>query len=294
MEFTDKTETPVFLDCLPPQIRREIIAISSHRRGGISSISEIHLCVGVASSMLCNGQRTRLFSHVSAEQVRQTLVRICSGAVYAYRDTISEGFVSMGGGVRVGIGAHARYSGGNLIGVSNASSLVFRIPSVHTSLLDRLYSAWKDTSRGMLIYSVAGGGKTTAIRDLSAFIAKKEKKRVAVIDERCEFIEKECSDAGVVLLRGYERKKGVEIALRTLAPEIIVIDELGARDESVGILESLLSGVKVLATAHAGCESELVRRTALSPYINAGVFDVLFGIFHTDNVYSYEKKKIIC
>ena len=293
METKNEIKKHSFTSYLPSGIRREAEAILSKRVGGVSSVSELHLCIGRGSSLLSDGERINLMSGVTESEIRQTLVRICSGAVYAFRDTISEGYVSIEGGVRVGIGAQARYSGGRLVGVSNVNSLLFRIPSAHSSLIDRLYEAWCDVRRGMLIYSVAGGGKTTAIRDLSVQIAKREKKRVAVVDERCEFIVNECSSAGIMLLRGYERRKGVEIALRTLAPQVIVIDELGAREESCGIIESLLSGVTVLATAHAAHEDELVRRTALAPYINAGIFDITFGIFHTDNAYTFKSRKII-
>ena len=293
METKNEIKKHSFTSYLPSGIRREAEAILSKRVGGVSSVSELHLCIGRGPSLLSGGERIHLMSGVTESEIRQTLVRICSGAVYAFRDTISEGYVSIEGGVRVGIGAQARYSGGRLVGVSNVNSLLFRIPSAHSSLIDRLYEAWCDVRRGMLIYSVAGGGKTTAIRDLSVQIAKREKKRVAVVDERCEFIVNECSSAGIMLLRGYERRKGVEIALRTLAPQVIVIDELGAREESCGIIESLLSGVTVLATAHAAHEDELVRRTALAPYINAGIFDITFGIFHTDNTYTFKSRKII-
>ena len=294
METKHKLAQPRFLDCLPGAIRRETEAVLSHRPGGVTAVSQIHLCLGRGSSLLVGRDRMKLFSRVSEKDIRTALVRVCSGAVYACRDTISEGYVSIGDGVRVGIGGQARYSEGKLIGVSNVTSLVFRIPTAHSSLIDRLYGAWTESRRGMLIYSVAGGGKTTALRDLCTLIARKDKKRVAVIDERCEFMESECCDAGIMLLRGYERRKGVEIALRTLEPQIIAIDEIGARDESRGIIESLLSGVSVLATAHASCEEELVKRTALAPYINVGIFDILFGIFHTDNTYSCEYKKIVC
>ena len=283
-----------FLDYMPGGIRREIEAILSHREGGAASVCEVHLCVGNTSSLLIGAQRVRLYTSLATSDMRQCFFRICSGSVYAHRDTVSEGYVSIGGGIRVGIGAQARYSGGRLVGVCNVNSLLFRIPSASCSLIDRLYSAWEQSKRGMLIYSVAGGGKTTAIRDLSSLIARREKRRVCVIDQRCEFLESECANAGIMLLRGYERGKGVEIALRTLSPEVVVIDEIGARSESLGIIESLLSGVKVLATAHAREEGELVKRAALSPYISAGVFDVLLGIFHTDNTYSCDWKKIVC
>ena len=278
------------LIALPPFLRSEIKRVCRMRRGGESSVGEIHLSVGKRSSVLSHGERIYLSSRVTEDDMRVVFDGICGGALYVHRDTIKDGYVSLGGGIRVGVCGRARYESGRLVGVSEVTSLVFRIPSAESSVTDELLSLWEGAERGMLIYAPPGGGKTTALRSLVSRIGRS--RRVAVVDERCEFIAEECAEWGIDLLRGYKRADGVEIALRTLAPEVIAVDEIGARQESEAVVDSLNSGIRILATAHASSEEEVKRRGSLAPFFKYGIFDVLVGIFNTDGVYRVKSVKI--
>ena len=279
-------------DAVPRRAAYEIERIASQRCSGVGGISELHLCVGRKSSLIIERERVFLGCPVSADDMRDTVARLCEGAVYAHRDTISAGYISMPSGVRVGIVGRARYENDRAVGISEVSSLVFRVPTQSSSLLPELYSAWERTERGMLVYAKAGVGKTTALRSLSAEIALREKVRIVVVDERCEFSREECEARGIVLMRGYRRAQGMEIALRTMSPDIIVVDEIGAHAESVGMVHSLNSGVKLIATAHANTRESLYKRMGLAPFFEAGAFDTLFGIFYTDATYSSKMEKI--
>ena len=90
------------------------------------------------------------------------------------------------------------------------------------------------------------------------------------------------------------RADGMEIALRTMSPSIIAVDEIGARRESDAMVESLNSGIKIIATAHARDRCELEKRGGLAPFLKAGAFDVFFGIFHTDAGYSCKIEDLVC
>ena len=278
---------------LPVHIKKEIFRIASSRRGGISSIGEIRLCAGPASSVLSHGERVFLGMTVSAAEIEVVVNRLCDGALYAHRETLSDGYISVGNGVRVGVCGQARYDSERLIGICEVTSLVFRIPSGECSVADQIYEAWQKTDRGMLIYAKPGGGKTTALRSLvSRVAAGRNGARVAVVDERCEFSEDECRRLGIHLLRGYKRALGMEIALRTLAPDVSAVDEIGSKTESESMMESLSSGVKILATAHASSRAELFSRVTAVPFFERKIFDVLVGIFNTDGTYRVETEEI--
>ena len=204
---------------------------------------------------------------------------LCEGAVYAHRECIKAGYISLAGGIRVGIGGTAGYDGGALVGISEISSLVFRIPTGVFSEIGTVYEVYKKCERGMLIFSPPGVGKTTALRSLAGLIGGgREAEQVAVVDERCEFDIEDYENSSVDILRGYKRETGIEIALRTLSPSVIILDEIGRRKEAEAMLESLNSGVKIIASAHAKCYSELRMRTAIIPFLENGVFDAFVGI----------------
>ena len=263
---------------LPQGIAFEIDRLCISRAKGSAEISEIRLRAYGRSSVILLGERVFLSSRPSLEDMRRTVAQICGGALFAHRSSISEGYVTLDGGVRVGIVGQARYERGELIGVSDVTSLVFRIPTGKCLFSERLLEEFVSAERGMLIYSRAGVGKTTALRALAGMIGRIDGENVAVIDERGEFIPEDYLDSSVDLLKGYKRARGIEIALRTLSPSVIVIDELGGAEEILSMLDFMNSGVRILATAHAGSYGELCRRQSLSLLFERGIFDRTVGI----------------
>lgn len=281
------------LEYLPSAISREIKRIVASRVGGISSLGEIRLCVGRGSSIISHGERLHIHTEVTDSDMRASVNKLCDGAVYAHRETLSDGYVSIDGGIRVGVCGNARYESDRLVGVADISSLVFRIPTQKCSFTNELLEAFRTAECGMLIYAPPGGGKTTALRSLvSAIASGKDSKRVVVVDERCEFFAEDCYAAGIHLLRGYKRGEGIEIAIRTLSPEIIAVDEIGAREEGAYMLDSLNSGVPLIATAHAKSLEELKKRSGLKPFFEREIFDVFAGIFNTDGTFRVKIEKL--
>ena len=281
----------MIFSALPSRAVAAIKRICSGRVGGIGGISELHISVGQRSSVLLGRERIFLMTEITPPDMQSIVSKLCNGAIYAHRDTITSGYISLDFGVRVGICGTARYESAGIVGVSDISSLIFRIPTGGSALLPQLKESWRQSTRGMLIYARAGVGKTTALRSLVSAISEVDG-RVAVIDERCEFSTEECRRLGVVHLRGYGRYDGMEIALRTMSPDVIVIDEIGSRGESERMLDHLNSGVRLLATAHAQSARQALLRPGVQVLIENGIFDVLFGIFNTDGTYRCEIERL--
>lgn len=270
---------------LPPAMARELLRLAEGRCGGLASVREVRVRRASPSEAMIGSERIFFTSRPSAAELDEALCRITAGGLYAHRDTIREGYLSMDGGVRVGISGRARYDGGEVVGISDISSLVFRIPGHVCDFSEQIEAAWRGgVERGMLIYSPPGVGKTTALRHLAGYLGGECGLRVAVVDERCEFDLSDYPTAGVDILSGYRKSAGVEIATRTLAPEVIIIDELGAED-SDGILSVVSCGVPVIATAHGGSIDELSSRPGIKRLINEGIFDVFVGIRNTPPTY---------
>ncbi len=266
------------MNILPRSTADEIIKLCCGRGRDTDAVSEIRLRSVGKSSFKIDGERIDLCSEPNASELERTFHLLCGGALYAHRDTVREGFISYEGGVRVGICGEARYEGGELIGISNISSLIFRIPLKVRPDIGAVKAAWKNCSRGMLIYSPPGFGKTTSLRMLAHYIAGSEKRELAIIDTRREFCAEDYAHQSVDILSGYRRDAGLDIALRTLSPDVIMVDEIGGVREAEAMLESLNSGVKVIATAHAASLGDLKKRKNLSAFFENEIFDTFVGI----------------
>ena len=103
-------------------------------------------------------------------EILQILERICNNSIYAYKNQICNGFITIKGGHRVGITGTAVVDDNEVINMKDINSLNFRIAreikGVSNKLLDQIVDKKNDTIYNTLIVSPPGKGKTTILRDL--------------------------------------------------------------------------------------------------------------------------------
>ena len=93
----------VVLEVLPSSLSREIRSVAGDRVGGLSSVSEIRVRSGGICSLVFSEGQLPLQTRVGEGELYSILSRLTDSSLYAYRDTITHGFISMPRGVRVGV-----------------------------------------------------------------------------------------------------------------------------------------------------------------------------------------------
>ena len=220
---------------------------------------------------VCGGGRNiPLDAAVSADELEEILLRACGGSLYAVADSIKQGYLPAGEGVRIGVSGEWTQGG-----IRNISSLAIRIPhriSVDVSPLRELLDRLGD-GRGLLVFSPPMGGKTSLLREIARELSSGERPlRVVVVDTRCELgFSLGEGDLCLDLLCGYPRREGIEIASRTLGAEAVVCDEIGAGDCDA-IRELHGGGVPLIATAHAATLGDLLSKRGISELHRDGIF----------------------
>ena len=271
----------------PERIGAELFRVLRGRRCGFEELREIRVRAGGRCSVTVGEENIPLFESVSPDECELFVRELCDGALYAHRDSIASGYITLDGGVRVGICGFARYDDDRLVGVSDTRSLVFRFPGGKCEFGENIYAIWQQgVGSGMLIYSPPGVGKTTALRSLARSIGgDRHPQHVCVVDERCEFSEEDYMGCEVDILKGYKRRAGLEIATRTMSAEVVMIDEIGG-DDAREIYDIVRCGIPLIATAHADSYEELLCKGSIAPLIDAGAFDVFVGIKRVGGAYS--------
>lgn len=267
------------LSLLPHGIAAEIAALSCGQHRFWERLQELRLRAPGRSALVFGQRQRPLSSRMDAAEMDALLLKLCGGSRYAFEECILQGYLPFEGGVRVGVCGRARYEAGELRGICEISSLVIRFPHAPCAAQIPVLEAFSRAKRGLLIYSAPGVGKTTALRALALALGRRNPPmRVVVIDERLEFSPEEYADAAVDILRGYHRLSALQIAHRSMNPEVVVLDEIGGQAEAEGLSSLLRGGAIAVATAHAASLADVYERGALRSFFEREIFDVFLGI----------------
>ncbi len=267
--------------------------LSPRLRGAVQSLSgsdtyriqEIRLRAGRPLAVSINGKEKfvtmagKLTAYpdegvkVLRTEIEETFRAVCEYSVYSYQKELREGYVTLKGGARVGISGTAVYENGRLTSMRNISSMAFRVPREVKNSAAALASL---SFKGLLIAGTAGSGKTTVLRDLCRLLGSE--RRVSLVDSRGEI-------AGMLhgmpqfeiglhtdVFDGFPRDIGSMTALRSMTPEYIVCDEIGTHEDTEALMQICGCGVSIIASAHGGSVDDILRRDAILPLIEAGVF----------------------
>ncbi|MBO5734321.1 MAG: Flp pilus assembly complex ATPase component TadA [Clostridia bacterium] len=192
----------------------------------------------------------------SRADIENLVSSLCANSVYAYTENIKEGFITIAGGHRVGIGGRAVITQGEISNITNFSSVNIRIAREYKHSADSCMNIIEKNGRifNTVIISAPGAGKTTLLRDMSRQLSKKYK--VTVVDERFEIAAENHGlpqfDIGLQtdVLSGFSKSDGITHALRSLSPDVIICDEIGTAEDIRAIENVLKGGCKIITTMH--------------------------------------------
>lgn len=191
---------------------------------------------------------------ISITEILQILEKLCENSIYAYKNQICEGFLTIKGGHRIGITGTAVTENGKVINIKYVTSLNFRIAreiiNCSNHLLQEIIDKENNSIYNTLIVSPPGKGKTTMLRDIIRNISNGipeiyfKGMTCGVVDERGEIAAMykgaPQNDIGIRtdVVENISKAKGMKMLIRSMAPEVIACDEIGSKEDVQAIRRS--------------------------------------------------------
>ncbi len=240
-------------------------------------------------------------------ELEELLKHLCRYSVYAFADEIRQGFLTVQGGHRVGLAGQVILDGeGRIKNMKYIRYLNIRIAHQVRGAADPVMPCIYEEGHVMntLLISPPGGGKTTMLRDIirqvSEGTAYGEGVNVSVVDERSEiagsYLGVSQNDVGIRtdVLDGCPKVEGMMLLIRSMAPQVLAVDELGSIEDVQALLLASGCGCRLLATVHGGSLEEVRHKNYMRYVMEEGLFeryvmlDRKTGIYRIAGVYDRE------
>lgn len=272
---------------MPVRLRREALSLPPSTQ---SQTEELRLRSGwPMTAVLPEGEISLGGPPVENRDLEQLLEIASRASVHAVLPQLRRGFLTVGGGHRVGLCGTAVLEGGEVHALRTVSSASIRIArqvkGACAPVLDSLCP--KGRLADTLILSPPGLGKTTLLRDLIFRVSEGMgcvPLRVALADERGEvaalYDGKPQLDVGrrTDVVEGCPKAQGLMLLLRAMNPQVLAVDEITDPGDVAALQTAAGCGVTLLATAHAAGREDLLRRPLYRPLLEEGLFQKVVQI----------------
>lgn len=258
-----RCEWKEFLAILPSRFRQDVDTL------GKDTLQELRLRLNAPPELVLTGGSRWLSGEVTRDDLK-----FCVNTASRYSPwsaaTVEQGYLTAPGGHRIGLCGDAVVKGGAMAGIREPSSLCIRVARDFPGIAKKA----EHLTGSLLILGAPGWGKTTLLRDLIRLFSD-QGEHIAVVDERGElfpncgdFHRGRCTD----ILTGCAKAEGIEMVLRSMAPECIAVDEITAKRDCDALVHAGWCGVRLLATAHASSLRDLKGREVYRPLWETGLF----------------------
>ena len=201
---------------------------------------------------------------LNALQIEEIFHTLCNGSVHTHERELAEGYLTTAVGNRVGVaGQFIALQKVTSFNLRIARSCVIPLPPALDKLLEQHFT-------GLLVVGEPGSGKTTLLRTIARTLAERQR-LVAVIDERGELFPPEGPLPPLERIGGVDKARAVQMALRTLAPQVILLDELGSLEETMALEQGFFSGVDFIASIHAPDAAQAQCRPQVQALLQRGM-----------------------
>lgn len=212
------------------------------------------------------------------------LNQLSDHSLYRLEDELREGYITVAGGHRVGLAGEVNTESGKIKQLQHITFFNIRIAREMKNIAAPFirYLEYDDTYHHTLIIGPPQTGKTTFIRDTARLISNGEynglPKKVGIIDERSEIaasingIPQHNIGKRTDVMDACPKVAGMMMMIRSMSPDVLVVDEIGKQDDVDALMEAVFAGVTIICTVHGSSVKELKKRPSMKTLFDHKVF----------------------
>jgi stage III sporulation protein AA len=248
-------------------------------------IEEIRIRIDRPIEVTMAGKSIFLPYKVLAEDAQHLLNKISRHSIYALEEELRRGYITIDGGHRVGLAGKVILDEGKVKAIRDISSFNIRIAKEKIGIAEPLIPALYDRHwQHTMIIGPPQTGKTTLLRDIARIVSSGEHDKgipaykVGIVDERSEIagcvngIPQLTFGARVDVLDACPKAEGMMMMIRSMSPDVLVVDEIGRLEDTEAILEAVNAGIKLMMTTHGESFDDIRNRPSLKRILDQGIF----------------------
>lgn len=276
------------LRIFPDHIVRLLLSISEK---SLVNLQEIRIRTNRPIELIFESYFKTVQYKITGEDLAFIINQISDYSLYRLSNELREGYITIQGGHRIGLAGQVITSKGNVETIKHIRFLNIRIAKEKLNVAKQLIKyLYKDQYLNTLIVGPPQTGKTTYLRDISRLISSGwgqiRAEKVAIIDERSEIAA--CKDGipqhrvgnRTDVMDACPKAEGMMMVIRSMSPDVIVVDELGSERDIRALLEAINAGVTVISTIHGDSLGQLKKRPSLRAIFDENIFQRIIILKH--------------
>jgi stage III sporulation protein AA len=271
------------LPFLPKKIAEIISQIPPDQK---EELEEIRIRIKRPIEITLKGSPRFLSYIIQPEDAFHLMNKISQFSIYTLEEELKRGYITVSGGHRIGLAGKVILEEGKVKAIRDIASFNIRIAKekigASEGLIPFIFNGdWMHT----MIVGPPQTGKTTLLRDLARIISSGDKRnafpayKVGIVDERSEIagcvngIPQMSFGHRIDVLDACPKAEGMMMMIRSMSPEVLVVDEIGRVEDAEAIQEAVNAGIKLIMTTHGASFQEIRNRPTLKEIIEQNIFE---------------------